>query len=84
MHRYVSGNFSVLLTESSEGGAKRSIGEVLFPEYASVRHLARWVHRKVKPFPLRSPTDGVKPPEEPEPEWKGVSRAEELRVWNTA
>ncbi|MBI3795959.1 MAG: tyrosine-type recombinase/integrase [Deltaproteobacteria bacterium] len=52
--------------------------------YASVRHFARWVHHKVKPFPLGCPTDGVKPPEEPEPEWKGLSRADELRLLNAA
>src|SRR2546426_9594668 len=52
--------------------------------YASVRHFARWSHHKVKPFPLGCPTDGVKPPEEPEPEWKGLSRADELRVLNAA
>jgi site-specific recombinase XerC len=34
--------------------------------YASVRHFARWIHQRVKPFPLGCPTDGVKPPEEPE------------------
>ena len=52
--------------------------------YASVRHFARWIHHKVKPFPLGCPTDGVKPPEEPESEWKGLSRADELRVLNAA
>jgi integrase/recombinase XerD len=52
--------------------------------YASVRHFARWIHHKVKPFPLGCPTDGVKPPEEPEAEWKGLSRADELRVLNAA
>ncbi len=50
--------------------------------YASVRHFARWTHYKVKPFPLGCPTDGVKPPEEPEAEWKGLSRAAELRLLN--
>ena len=52
--------------------------------YASVRHFARWIHQKVKPFPLGCPTDGVKPPEEPEAEWKGLSRADELRLLNAA
>jgi integrase/recombinase XerD len=52
--------------------------------YASVRHFARWIHFKVQPFPLGCPTDGVKPPEEPEAEWKGLSRADELRVLNAA
>lgn len=52
--------------------------------YASVRHFAWWVHQKIKPFPLGCPTDGVKPPEEPEAEWKGLSRADELRLLNAA
>ncbi len=52
--------------------------------YASVRHFARWIHAKVVPFPFGCPTDGVKPPEEPEPEWKGLSRADELRLLNAA
>lgn len=52
--------------------------------YASVRHFARWIHQKVAPFPLGCPTDGVKPPQEPEPEWKGLSRADELRLLNAA
>jgi integrase/recombinase XerD len=51
--------------------------------YASVRRFARWIHR-LQPFPAGCPTDGVKPPEEPEPEWKGLSRADELRLLNAA
>ena len=52
--------------------------------HASVRHFARWIHQRVKPFPLGCPTDGVKPPEEPQAEWKGLSRADELRLLNAA
>ena len=52
--------------------------------YASVRHFARWIHHKMRPFPLGCPTDGIKPPEEPEPEWKGLSCADELRLLNAA
>ncbi len=48
--------------------------------YASVRHFARWIHFKVHAFPMGCPTDGVRPPREPEPEWKGLSRADELRL----
>ena len=48
--------------------------------YASVRHFARWIHFKVRPFPLGCPTEGIKPPREPEPQWKGLSRADELRL----
>ena len=45
-----------------------------------MRHFACWIHFKVHPFPLGCPTDGVKPPPEPEPQWKGLSRADELRL----
>jgi integrase/recombinase XerD len=48
--------------------------------YASVRHFARWIHFKVRAFPMGCPTDGGRPPREPEPEWKGLSRADELRL----
>ncbi len=48
--------------------------------YASVRRFVRWIHQKVGSFPLGCPTDGIKPPREPEPEWKGLSRADELRL----
>ena len=52
--------------------------------YASVRHFARWVHQKVVPFPLGCPTHGIKPPQEAEPQWRGLSRADELRLLNAA
>jgi integrase/recombinase XerD len=52
--------------------------------YASVRHFARWIHQKAKPFPLGCPTDGIKPPQEPEPEWKGLNRADEIRLLSAA
>lgn len=52
--------------------------------YATVRHFARWTHQHVKPFPLGCPTEGVKPPAEAEPEWKGLTRADELRLLNAA
>ncbi|MFN8545525.1 MAG: tyrosine-type recombinase/integrase [Candidatus Binatia bacterium] len=61
--------------------AKQGVSEAtLARTYASVRHFARWVHHKVRAFPLGCPTDGVKPPQDPEPEWKGLSRADELRL----
>jgi integrase/recombinase XerD len=51
--------------------------------YATVRHFARWLHRKFPAlFPLGCPTDGVKPPAEPTADWKGLSRLEELRLLN--
>lgn len=53
--------------------------------YATVRHFARWLHRKFPDlFPLGCPTDGVKPPAEPAADWKGLTRTEELRLVNAA
>jgi site-specific recombinase XerC len=53
--------------------------------YATVRHFARWVHRKFPDlFPLGCPTDGVKPPAEPTADWKGLTRLGELRLLNAA
>src|SRR5882724_13477982 len=53
--------------------------------YATVRHFARWLHRKFPTlFPLGCPTDGVKPPAEPTADWKGLTRTEELRLFNAA
>jgi integrase/recombinase XerD len=61
--------------------AKEGVAEAtLARTYASVRHFARWIHFKVQAFPLGCPTDGVRPPREPEPQWKGLSRADELRL----
>jgi integrase/recombinase XerD len=49
--------------------------------YATVRHFARWLHRKFPAlFPLGCPTEGVKPPAEPSADWKALSRLEELRL----
>jgi integrase/recombinase XerD len=51
--------------------------------YATVRHFARWLHRKFPTlFPLGCPTDGVKPPAEPTADWKGLTRLKELRLLN--
>jgi len=51
--------------------------------YATVRHFARWLHRKFPAlFPLGCPTDGVKPPGEPTADWKGLTRLGELRLLN--
>src|SRR2546430_2162269 len=49
--------------------------------YATVRHFARWLHRKFPAlFPLGCPTDGVKPPAEPTADWKGLTRLDEIRL----
>jgi integrase/recombinase XerD len=49
--------------------------------YATVRHFARWLHAKFPAlFPLGYPTEGVKPPAEPTPAWKGLTRLDEIRL----
>ena len=52
--------------------------------YASVRHFARWAHKNMNPFPFGCPTDGVLPPEEPEGDWKGLTRQNALRLLSAA
>ena len=53
--------------------------------YATVRHFARWLHRKFPDlFPLGCPTEGVKPPAEPTPDWKGLTRLDEIRLMAAA
>ncbi len=53
--------------------------------YATVRHFARWLHRKFPElFPLGCPTDGLKPPAEPTANWKGLTRTEEIRLLSAA
>jgi len=64
--------------------AGRAAPATIVRTYASVRHFARWIHRAATPFPLGCPTDGVTPPQEPEPQWRGLSRADELRLLNAA
>src|SRR4029453_4925648 len=51
--------------------------------YATGRHCARWLLRKLPPLvPLGCPAEGVKPPAEPTADWKGLTRLEELRLLN--
>jgi integrase/recombinase XerD len=52
--------------------------------YASVWHFARWAHKNMNPFPFGCPTDGVPPPEEPDGDWKGLTRQNELRLLSAA
>jgi integrase/recombinase XerD len=73
---YASVTREFLRRTARAGAAAASLVRI----YATVRHFARWIHFKVHPFPLGCPTDGIKPPREPEPEWKGLSRTDELRL----
>jgi integrase/recombinase XerD len=73
--------YSSVTREFIRQTARTGVAEAtLARTYASVRHFARWIHFKVHAFPMGCPTDGVRPPREPEPEWKGLSRANELRL----
>jgi integrase/recombinase XerD len=63
---------------------KRLSPSTMARTYATVRHFARWMHRHVAPFPFGCPTDGVKPPEAGEPQWKGLSRTDQLRLLHAA
>jgi hypothetical protein len=49
--------------------------------YTTARHFAHWLHRKFPDlFPLGCPTEGVKLPAEPMPDWKGLTRLDEIRL----
>jgi site-specific recombinase XerD len=71
-------------SKTGEPQPKRLSPSTIARTYATVRHFARWVHTYMAPFPFGCPTDGVKPPEEEEPKWKGLSRADQLRLLNAA
>jgi integrase/recombinase XerD len=51
--------------------------------YSSVRHFARWAEKHFE-FPHGLPTAGVRPPEEPEGEFKGLSRKDVVRLFHAA
>lgn len=48
--------------------------------FQTIAHFARWIHRYVAEFPLGCPVERVTPPRAPEPDWKGLSRKNELRL----
>ena len=50
--------------------------------YNTIRAFARWADKALdpSPFPLGCPTDGVKAPEEPESDWQGLNKKQELRL----
>jgi integrase/recombinase XerD len=73
---YASVTREFLRQTAKQGEAEATLART----YASVRHFARWIHFKVDRFPLGCPTDGIRPPHEPEPQWKGLSRADEIRL----
>jgi hypothetical protein len=63
---------------------KRLSPSTMARTYATVRHFAGLMHQHVAPFPFGCPTDGVKPPEAGEPQWKGLSRTDQLRLLHAA
>jgi len=52
--------------------------------YSTVRHFARWAHKGPFPFPHGAPTERVKAPDEPEGEFKGLARKDQVRLLNAA
>jgi integrase/recombinase XerC len=74
---FVSVTKAFLKVLQREGLAQASLVRI----YATVRHFARWLHRKFPGlFPLGCPTEGVKPPAEPTADWKGLTRLDEIRL----
>ena len=74
---FVSVTKAFLKALSREKLAQASLARI----YATVRHFARWLHAKFPGlFPLGCPTEGVKPPVEPTPGWKGLTRLDEIRL----
>src|SRR5712692_7430930 len=74
---FVSVTKAFLKTLQQEKLAQASLVRI----YATVRHFARWLHRKFPGlFPLGCPTEGVKPPAEPTADWKGLTRLDEIRL----
>jgi site-specific recombinase XerD len=74
---YVSVTKAFLKALQQEKPAQASLVRI----YATVRHFARWLHRKFPAlFPLGCPTEGVKPPAEPTPDWKGLTRLDEIHL----
>jgi len=72
---YASVTREFLRQTAREGVAEATLAHT----YASVRHFARWIHFKVQAFPLGCPTDGVRPPREPEPQC-ATRQAETLTI----
>src|SRR2546426_2842749 len=78
---FVSVTKAFLKALQREGLAQASLVRI----YATVRHFARWLHRKFSGlFPLGCPTGGVKPPAEPTTDWKGLTRLDEIRLMAAA
>jgi integrase/recombinase XerD len=74
---FVSVTKAFLKTLSREHLAQASLARI----YATVRHFAHWLHQKCPTlFPLGCPTEGVKPPTEPTPAWKGLTRLDQIRL----
>jgi integrase/recombinase XerD len=86
-HHYHPRDWHSAVTRSflkSMQGDKRLAQATVCRVYASVRHFARWAHKTLNPFPFGCPTDGVPPPEEPEGDWKGLTRQNALRLLSAA
>ena len=76
----VTRDYISTLEKARKPGGTRYSDSWVCRNYATVRHFARWAHRNVSAFPMGSPTEGVKPPEEPEGDFKGLDRKDLLRL----
>lgn len=52
--------------------------------YDTLHHFVGWAHRTADIFDGENPMDGVKPPPEPEAEWKGLEQRDIIRLRNAA
>ena len=75
-HASVTREFIKQLRNGEKKYSQASVARI----YASVRHFGKWAHENVFEFPFGAPTEGVKPPEAPKGDWKGLTRPNELRL----
>jgi site-specific recombinase XerD len=67
-------------SKQRESMPRRPSQSTIARTYATVCHFARWIHQHVMEFPMGCPTTGLKVSVEEEPKWKGLSRADQLRL----
>jgi integrase/recombinase XerD len=72
------------LGKARKPGGSRYSDSWVCRNYSTIRHFARWAHRNAIEFPMGCPKDGVKPPDEPEGEFKGLERRDLLRIFSAA
>lgn len=66
--------------QAHERAPQRLSQSTIVRTYATIRHFARWIHYQVMLFPNGCPTDNVRAPEEAEPDWKGLTHVDQIRL----